>query len=308
MSTLPAAIPPDPSPELSVVAGRPAAEAVQAALGQAFEVFQVTTRRLQEAYDGLSHQYARVIEERDLLAREVERTQTLAALGEMAATVAHEIRNPLGGIAGYATLLLRDIPADDPRRAHVMSIVDGAGRLEAVVTGLLLLARDESPGRERGDLNEVVEDLYLYAVEELRRAGRDFRCRFEPHAGPAPVRLDRSRLPLVFQNLFRNAVDHQPEGGEIVVSIARRGGGRLPWLPGVAAPRFEVAVGDRGPGVPAAHRETIFRPFVTTRAAGTGLGLAIARKVARAHGGDIVCRSRPGGGARFIVALPEAGA
>jgi signal transduction histidine kinase len=278
-------------------------ETAGAALAQAFELFETTTRRLREAYETLSSQYDRVIEERDLLAREVERTQTMAALGEMAATVAHEIRNPLGGIAGYATLLLSDLSADDPRRRHVVSIADGARRLDAVVTGLLLLAREESPVLREGDLNEVVEDLCLYAVEELRRAGRSIRCRFTPFLGEARLPLDRDRLPLVLQNLFRNAVAHQDEGGEIAVAIRRRGR-RPPFLADVPCPRFEVVIDDRGPGVTPELREAIFRPFMTTRPQGTGLGLAIARKIARAHGGDLVCLSRPGGGARFVVALP----
>ncbi len=276
----------------------------ESALTQAMDVFQATTLRLQDSYDRLSDQYARVIAERDLLAREVERTQTLAALGEMAATVAHEIRNPLGGIAGYATLLLRDLSADDPRRRHVMSIVDGADRLESVVTGLLLLAREEQPERTVGDLNELVEDLHLYAMEELHRAGSAIRCRFRPLPDGAPLRFDRNRLPLLFRNLFRNAVDHQPGGGELSVTITARRGGRVPWLGDVRVPRYEITVDDRGPGVPADQREAVFRPFVTTRPGGTGLGLAIARKIARAHGGDVVCRARPKGGARFIAVLP----
>lgn len=279
--------------------------AAQAALTQAFDLFQSTTLRLQESYDHLVDQYGLLMTERDLLRREVERTQTLAALGEMAATVAHEIRNPLGGIAGYATLLLKDMGADDPRRRQVMSIVDGAERLEGLVTGLLLLARQEPQAAESGNLNELLEDLCLYAAEEIHRAGVGVRVDFRPLPRPAPIRLDRRRLPLLFQNLFRNAVAHQPDGGEIVVRLTERTIGRAPWLPDIPRPRFEVSVDDAGPGVPAGHQEEIFRPFMTTRPDGTGLGLAIARKVARAHGGDLLCRNRPRGGARFLVVLPR---
>jgi signal transduction histidine kinase len=296
---------PEAGPRLTaLVGGRLEPAAAQAALTQAFELFQSTTLRLQESYDHLVGQYGAVMEERDLLRREVERTQTLAALGEMAATVAHEIRNPLGGIAGYATLLLKDLEAVDPRRRHVMSIVDGAERLEGLVTGLLLLARDEPPARETGSLNELLEDLCLYASEEIHRGGPPITVRFHPAPGRTPVRMDRRRLPLLFQNLFRNAVAHQPAGGELVVSVRERTA-RAPFLPDVARPRFEVTVDDRGAGVPEARHEEIFRPFMTTRPDGTGLGLAIARKVARSHGGDVICRNRPRGGARFVVALPR---
>ncbi len=226
--------------------------------------------------------------------RELSQTRTLAALGQMAATVAHEIRNPLGGIGGFAKLLQRDIPEDDPRRRLSERIIEGVGSLNKIVTNLLAYTkpietqlrdveirpwlaelaqwcRDEALGQEVGDL-----DIQL-SVEPRVRMGR----------------FDPDKLRQVMLNLALNALQSLPGRGSIHFS-ARRAPGLL-----------ILGIQDNGSGIPHETITEIFNPFFTTKENGTGLGLAIVRKIVELHGGNLFVESVPGSGTRFDIHLPQ---
>jgi len=226
--------------------------------------------------------------------RELSQTRTLAALGEMAATVAHEIRNPLGGIGGFARLLERDIEVSDPRRALVGRIVEGVGALNRIVSNLLVYTRPMETRHRVVDVAEWLEDMAGWARLEapsLEVEDLDVQVCVDPEAGSG--RFDPEKLQQVMLNLLRNALQAMPGRGKLRLS-ARRATGLL-----------ILGVEDDGKGIPPEMLSDVFNPFFTTKENGTGLGLAIVRKIVELHGGNLFVTSEPGRGTRFDIHLPQ---
>ena len=231
------------------------------------------------------------------LEAEVRRMHTLAALGEMAATVAHEIRNPLGGIASFANLLERDLAPGDPSRRLVGRIVEGVARLNRIVSSLLSYTRPLNLNTRPVDLAQAVEEAAAYFEVDSggRSPGVTIRRDFP---GTACIcRLDGERFRQVVLNLLLNAAQAMPGGGTIDLRItaeAREDGDRA-----------LVEVRDTGAGIADEVRGKLFTPFFTTKQDGTGLGLVTSRKIVEAHGGRLTVDSAPGEGACFTIALPR---
>jgi signal transduction histidine kinase len=207
----------------------------------------------------------------------------------MLAGIAHEVRNPLGGLELYAGLL-RDALAGQPERlAEVARIERELGHLRTVVSEFLEYARRPKP-----ELAPVAALPLLEEVRELTEAPGGVRVTVE--APPAlAVRADASQLRRALLNLARNAAAAmQGRAGQIVLAASSEAG------------RARLEVRDGGPGVPAELRDKIFTPFFTTREKGTGLGLAFVREIVRDHGGEVSVDEAPGGGAVFRIELPEA--
>lgn len=222
--------------------------------------------------------------------RQMVAQQHLADMGEMAAVLAHEIRNPLGVIKGYAQLLgERADPSADPDGKQTLDRVVGeAGRLERLVNGLLDYARPAPPSRRPGDLAVLAGQ----AAELVAAEAAQGQVRLLRDLSPAPAQADPDQVLQVVLNLLRNGVEACPEGGVVTLRAGQRGGEAF------------VEVIDSGSGLPAGLGDEIFKPFVTTRTDGTGLGLAVSRRIAEAHGGRLTARSGPDGGARFRLSLP----
>ncbi len=236
------------------------------------------------------------VETRDeigLLARTFEETrQALKARDERAQTmlagIAHEVRNPLGGLALYAGLL-REALADQPERLDEVGRIERElGHLQAVVNEFLEFARRAPPRLEPIELGPVCRE-----VAELARAGTGARVDVDVPPG-VRVSADAGQLRRLLLNLARNAVAAARQGR---VSMVGRADGR----------RVRVEVRDDGPGVPPDLREQIFTPFFTTREKGTGLGLAFVREIVRDHGGEVSVREADGGGSVFTFDLPLSG-
>lgn len=241
------------------------------------------------------------------LTERLERAGRLEALGEMAAGVAHEIRNPLHGIEGYASMLLRDLPPEKSAHRYASSIVQGVRHLNSVVAGLLAFTRPQKPTLRPMDpiaLAQAVVDLASAAMEaapsrQHQDGGPDV-ARLVPVSlinhwtGPA-VELDPQQIHQVLLNLVKNAQ-------EAIASTEKTGVVQL----SVESLEESLAfiVDDNGPGVPESERRKIFLPFHTTRPEGTGLGLAIASTLVSLHGGSLDVSDSPLGGARFTVRLP----
>ncbi len=221
---------------------------------------------------------------------ELERSQRLAAMGEMAASLAHQLRTPLAAALLYASNLGQAGLADEARAKFADKATGQLRRLERLIQDVLLFARGESIGRDIIPLG----DFLLEAAQTVEPLMRQHGIAFELHDGCGEVVLVGGRKTLLGAviNLLENAMQVLPEGGKICLSTGKRGDSVL------------ISVRDSGPGIGPELQSRIFEPFFTTRGQGTGLGLAIALGVARAHGGSIELHSEPGQGAEFSMVLP----
>ncbi|MDI7267674.1 MAG: ATP-binding protein [Myxococcota bacterium] len=229
--------------------------------------------------------FGRVLRRQQALERHLDRDRRLAALGEMSAVLAHEIRNPLASLKGHAQLLLEGLPEEGRRQSKVARVVREAVRLETLTTDLLDFARSGEIKREEAD----PADLLRSAVEEVDPA------RFDVCAQDAPQRwsLDANRMRQALGNVLRNALQTSAPAGRAAASVARAGD------------RLVFTVRDFGEGIPSGEEERIFEPFHTGKVHGTGLGLAVARHIVERHGGTIAAGNHPGGGAEFRLSIPR---
>ena len=221
---------------------------------------------------------------------EVVRTQNLAALGEMAATVAHEVKNPLAAISGPLQILADDLSPDDPRKGLMKEILGQVRRLDGTVRSLLTFAKPTTPKKHPILLRDFLERMARLAGEH--HLGRGIRFTQE---GPADLLLlaDPALLEQVFWNLFLNAAE------------AMRGAGDLRMTSRATADAVELEVADSGGGIAPELLGKLFRPFVTTKTSGTGLGLAICRKIVEAHHGSIAIFSDAGQGTKVTLRFPK---
>jgi len=258
-----------------------------------------------ELFRQLAAQAVRVIESSQAYERVKERDR-LAALGEMSAGLAHEIRNPLGAIKGAAQLLLgpdgRPLPPGPESAEFIDIILEEVNRLNNVVTRFLDYARaDRAELGRHGqiDLNAVVRKTHQLLASSPESRGIDLKVRYDEML--PPVLGDPDALVQVFLNLGLNACQAMPDGGTLEILTTRRRRSRLGY--GQFA---EIRLRDSGVGIPSDRIKKLFIPFYTTKSRGTGLGLAIAQRIVSQHGGTIEVRSTPGEGSTFSVFLPAA--
>ncbi|MFN2386883.1 MAG: ATP-binding protein, partial [Thermoanaerobaculia bacterium] len=223
--------------------------------------------------------------------RALAERERLAALGVLAAGVAHEVNTPIAGLSSYAQILLKDTEPEDPRYSILKKMERQTFRAAHLVNNLLEFARPRARSSVRTDLKQVLRN----AAESVETAfgGRELSLELEADGSPVWVLGDPRELEQVFVNLLTNARDASPEGGRVTCSLRRDGSSA------------HVAVADRGRGLLPQDGEKLFRPFYTTKkSGGTGLGLAISREIVRRHGGDIGLSPREGGGVEAWVLLP----
>src|SRR5215470_7340838 len=213
----------------------------------------------------------------------------LARLGQMAAVVAHEVKNPLAGIKGAIQVLMSRRPAGDPEATVMRDIVARIDALDDLIQDLMTFARPRPPRLSAVNLRQVVDE----AVTMLRRdpAGSALQVSIEGDAGEVIVDPDLIRATVL--NLLLNAAQAMGGRGEVHVATAARDG------------NWTIAVRDTGPGIPLELREQVLEPFFTTKARGGGLGLPIAKRVAELHGGTLKLAFPPGGGTSVIVEAPK---
>jgi two-component system, NtrC family, sensor histidine kinase HydH len=220
---------------------------------------------------------------REALERRLEHERRLASLGQMSATLAHEIRNPLASLKGNAQLLARALPEGERTRSKADRVVDEAIRLETLTNGLLEFARTGAIHREAVDPAELLREAAASAG-----AGR---VAIEASGAPGSWPLDRARMRQVLTNLIENAAQAAEDAVEARVTGER---GHLIYV-----------VRDRGAGIADEDLAHIFEPFFSRRVQGTGLGLAVAKRLVELHGGTIAARNAPGGGAELSVTVPR---
>jgi two-component system sensor histidine kinase PilS (NtrC family) len=225
------------------------------------------------------------------LERELRTNEKLAAMGEMAAELAHEIRNPLGSISGSAQVLMGEAGIS-PEQERLLAIIKReSGRLSDTLNRFLFQARAGDEPRQAVDIGPMLEEAatLLANGEDL---GADHRVEFARDAGPHVCLADGARIVQVFWNLARNGLEAMPAGGLLRVRLVRDGKDAV------------LSVADEGVGIAQEDQRRIFEPFRSGRAGGTGLGLAIVYAIVHEHGGDIRVNSLRGRGTEVVVRLP----
>lgn len=230
---------------------------------------------------------------------ELKRADRLAAVGSLAAGMAHEIRNPLASISGSIELLREELEKS-PRHHHLMDIIlREVSHLNSLVADFLLYARPTSPGKELIHLNEIVDDIlkvFAHSPEcnSKIRLVTKFHDELSMLGDPQPIKQ-------VFWNLFINAAQAMPGGGELRVELRR-----LPPSPPFDAElkQGQISIKDTGSGIGENEINKIFDPFYTTKENGTGLGLSIVHSIVESYGGKITVRSQLGRGTTFLIHLP----
>ena len=262
-----------------------------------------TTQQLEHTHAALREQVARLQGELAEANSQLRRSRTLAALGEMAAGIAHEVRNPLGSIGLYVQMLAEDV-ADRPEPARLcQSIARAVEDLDAIVRDVLLFATEKTFQLKPTTAETLIDKALASCQSVLTRAGVDVVA---ADGGPAlDLEVDQGLIVQSLVNVIRNAVQAMAENDaarrelRIVASRQRRRG-----PDGRRAERIVISVDDTGPGIAPEVLKRMFNPFFTTRRTGTGLGLAIVNRIVDAHGGQVTVSNRDEGGARVALCLP----
>ncbi len=243
-----------------------------------------------------NHMVAQLRESREEIQRlhrtQMSRAEHLATLGELAAGLAHEIRNPLAGIAGVIEIVGRDLPATSPARAVVKEVREEIAQIDRILTDLLQTARPHPPEVRRSDLNTTVEHAVMLARQQALSKPIKIELKKDPTL--PEVEHDSGQIHQVLLNLLLNAIQAIDGAGTISVELESHGDSAA------------ILIRDTGRGIRAEHLPYIFRPFYTTKGNGTGLGLSLARRIVEEHHGSIEVTSVAGQGSQFVVLLPLA--
>jgi signal transduction histidine kinase len=246
----------------------------------------------------LGHNFNRMVEQlrqsRDEIERlhrtQMSRAEHLATLGELATGLAHEIRNPLAGIAGVIDIIGRDLPATSPARAVVKDVRQEISRINRIVSDLLETARPRSPQIRSADINTTVEHSVMLARQQALSKPITIELRKSPSL--PEVDHDGDQIHQVMLNLLLNAIQAIDGKGVIAVDLEQEGN------------NVAITVRDNGRGIAREHLPNIFRPFYTTKGSGTGLGLSLARRIVEQHQGRIEVTSSLANGTKFVVVFP----
>jgi two-component system, NtrC family, sensor histidine kinase HydH len=248
---------------------------------------RAATRRAQKAADELAQANQQLREAE----AQVRRTERLAALGQLSAGLAHEIRNPLSTIKGSAEVLSKSVDADGAVARELAGFISSeVDRTNALVTRFLDFARPLALHLDKTDIADVIDEAVAEVEQHTPPLDVSIYKNYSPEIPPFP--LDRQLIERVLYNLILNAAQASPPQGTVTVKTRQVGD------------TVEVSVIDRGCGIAPKDRESIFNPFFTTKSSGVGLGLAIVSKIVDEHGGQIEVESEPGAGSVFRVFLP----
>lgn len=270
--------------------------------------FNETASRLQSVHESLRGEVARLKGELREANEQLQRSRRLAALGEMAAGIAHEVRNPLGSIRLYAGLLEQDLVDREPQRDTARKIISAVRGLDAVVTDVLAFAREMRTRPHEVDAAELLSRALDEGLAGVPGA-RGIEIDFDPRAmQTVEIICDPTLMHRALVNVIRNAAEAMLDPEKTCASRRLTVGVTQASLTDEHARRWDVVrIADTGPGIPPEVMERMFNPFFTTRHTGTGLGLAIVHRIVDAHAGRIEVRNTPGehgGGAVVELWLP----
>jgi two-component system, NtrC family, sensor kinase len=265
-------------------------------LGRSLNVMskQLETEKhqLEEWATTLEKKVAERADEMKKINAQLFRSEKLASLGKLAAGVAHEINNPLTGILTNSSLLLEDLPADDPWREDVEVMVHETIRCREIVKRLLDFARQTKPQKRLANVNTLIENIILLVRNQA--SFRNIAIEKSLADDLAETLVDPDQIQQVFVNIILNAAEAMTKGGQLNISSSMSSNKEY----------LLVTIADTGPGIPEDVRERIFDPFYTTKEHGTGLGLSISYGIVEQHGGEIRVESSPGKGSLFTIQLP----
>jgi signal transduction histidine kinase len=244
--------------------------------------FNLMVQQLRESREEIEH----------LHRTQMSRAEHFATLGELATGLAHEIRNPLAGIAGVVEIIGRDLPASSPAKAVVKDVREEIAQINRILTDLLGTARPRASEMRSSDLNTTVEHAVMLARQQV--LSKPIKIEFTPAADLPEVDHDSDQVHQVLLNLLLNSVQAIEGVGIVRVAVLNKDDGD----------DAIITVSDSGRGIPAEHLPNIFRPFYTTKGNGTGLGLSLARRIVEEHHGRIEVASSSGKGTTFSVRLP----
>jgi signal transduction histidine kinase len=249
---------------------------------------QKTAEGLEESCRQLQLQSEKI----GVIEEQLRHAEKLSALGELAAVLAHEIRNPLGALRGTAEILKDDYQPGDRKYEFLDIQIRETERLNRVVEDFLRMARPQPAELRECALREELETVITLVAADARRRGIDLVLEPSP---PVVVRADGEKLRQAFLNIVLNALQATPAGGRVTVSLTAGESGH------------DIRCTDTGSGMTPETQRRLFEPFFTTRTGGTGLGLTITRKIIEAHGGEVLVASEPGRGSTVTVRLPDRG-
>jgi len=236
------------------------------------------------------HQNREEIE--NLHKREMARAEHLATLGELAAGLAHEIRNPLAGIAGVVDIMVRELPPKSASRAVIGDVHREVLHIQTILNDLLSYARPRSPDFHPANLNTTVEQAVVLARQQVLT--KPIQILFEPNTALPPVEHDPALIQQVVLNITLNGIQAISGTGQVALALLQN------------HENVAITISDTGRGISAEALPRIFKPFFTTRTEGTGLGLSLANGIVQSHGGHIEVCSTVGKGTDFKIWLPVA--
>lgn len=246
------------------------------------------------------------------LQERITHIETLAALGEMAASVAHEIRNPLGGIGGFIGLLDRQIDKNDPKKKLIKPIMEGVSRLNNIVSNLLTFTRPQKVNPSKVDLHKTIDDILDFFKVSIENKNKKVEFKREFYKNEPQIYIDVQLFQQTLINIIKNAYEAVDNNGQICIRTSVH-------LPEEMSDILEeeekeelvrlfsyveIEIEDDGPGMNQELISKLFNPFFTTKDDGNGLGLAISKKLIQLHKGDIYVDSKVGKGTKFIITLP----
>lgn len=223
----------------------------------------------------------------------LERTEKLMALVDMASSLAHEIKNPLVSIGGYAARLKKHIGESPEALPYVEQMLGEIRRVEKLIDGIMRFLKDSAAEKHPEDVNDILKDALKFFDEDFRAS--NIKLVINLHHGALPINADREQLTIAFDNLIANAIQSMENGGRLTLST------------GIRKDTVVVRITDSGGGIDPAVISYIFNPFFTTKKNGTGLGLPITNSIMLRHNGCIEVENQLGVGVTFVLKLPLAG-
>ena len=253
--------------------------------------YKLLSEELKASYDRL-HQEAKLLIEAE---EQLSASQKLSSLGELSASLAHEVKNPLSSIKGTAEILLDEFPVGHPKREFAEILLAETSRLNTTVDEILQYSKGEGDRKAASVKYEPLADTLSRVLTLLENRLKEKRIELQFSNGSVTENFfaDGGKISQVFLNILLNAIDAVPVEGKISVRAQKESGG------------ISICISDNGPGIPAEKKELVFEPFYSGKESGTGLGLSISQKIVESYGGQITISDSTQGGAKVFVTLPE---